>query len=105
MPIVSTIPSKGTASANSAIRSLEADEGGSDQAGGGPEVGTHHAHFVPHRPQRLAPHHLLSRRSDVFPGGDAEPAAEHDQLRLEDVRERPHRGAEMATDVGEDLEC
>src|SRR3954454_22515710 len=104
MPTLSRIPSKGTASANSAIRRLEADEGGADQPRRGPEVGTHDAHFVPHRPQRLAPHHLLRRRGDVFPGGDAESAAEHDQLRLEDVPERAHRRAEMTADVGKDLE-
>src|SRR4051794_29596514 len=104
MPTVSTIPSNGTASANSAIRRLEADEGGADQARRGPEVGAHDAHLVPHRTHRPAPHPPPRRRGDVSPGGAADPAAEHDQPGLEDVRERAHRRAEMVSDVGEDLE-
>src|SRR5690242_9716896 len=104
MPTSSTIPGKGTASAYSAIRRLEADEGGSDQACCGAEIGAHDAHLVAHRPQRLASHHLLRRRGDVLPGSDAEAAADHDQLRLEDVRERAHRRTEMAADVDEDLQ-
>jgi len=57
---------------------------------------------IAHGAQRLTLHHLHRARDHVLPRGDAEAAADHDQLRLEDVREGAHAGAEVAADLGED---
>src|SRR3954451_12646312 len=82
---------------------VEADECGADRACGGSELRGDDAYPVAHGTERLALHDLERRRDQVLPAGDAEAAADDDQLRGEDVREGSHRRAEVAADVGKDL--
>ena len=56
-------------------------------------------HGAAHRLERLAPRDLLRRPAQVVEGGDAEAAAEHDELRPEDVDEGADAGAEVAADL------
>ena len=62
------------------VQRLEADEGRADQAGRRAELGLRQPHGAAHRLERLAPHDLLRRAAQVVVGGDAEAAAEDDQL-------------------------
>src|SRR5207253_7798798 len=85
------------------VQRLEPDEGGADQARGGAELRLRKPEGAAHRLERLAPRHLLGRTTEVVVGGDAEAAAEDDELRAEDVDEGPDAGAEVAAHLLEQL--
>ena len=78
---------------------LERDEPGADHAGHRPELGDREPHPLAGRRERLAQHHLAHRPEQQLACRDAEAAADHDHVGIEEVDERPDRRAEVAADL------
>ena len=82
---------------------VERDETGADQPGGGPELCADDRDPVARMSEGLAAHDLTRRLEHEVARG-REPAADHDQLGIEDVHERPDSGPEMPADPVQDLD-
>ena len=81
-----------TASGTGYPQRLERDERGADQPRRVPSSARATRTSSRIGAQRLAPHHLARRPEQLLPRGDAEAAADHDHVRLEQVHERAHAG-------------
>src|SRR5882762_1555643 len=82
---------------------VEGDEAGADEARGGPELCAHDRHSVA-RPRERFTAQDLARGVEHEVAGSREAAADHDQLRIEDVHEAADTGAEVAADAVENLD-
>src|SRR3954453_21380974 len=76
---------------------------GADQPGGGPELCPKNRDLVASPSEGLAAHDFTRRVEHEIAGG-REPAADHDELGIEDVHERPDSGPEMPADPVQDLD-
>src|SRR6185437_17029902 len=83
------------------VQRLEADHPGADHTRIVPELRKHDPNGVATRLEGVALDDLTSRGTQEVERGFPEAAADHDQLRLERVHVRRHRGADVAADPGE----
>src|SRR6186997_1185395 len=93
-----------TASVMTLTDCVERDETGADQPRRRPELCTDDRHAIAGTRERLALQDL-TRGIEHEVAGSREPAADHDQFRVEDVHEAPDAGSEPPADPGENLDC
>src|SRR5436309_8248533 len=92
-----------TASGTALTDCVERHEAGADQPGRGPELCTHDRDAVARLRERLTAQDLARGvEHEVTRGREA--AADHDQLRVEDVHEAPDAGAKAPADAVEKLD-
>src|SRR6266566_6542597 len=82
---------------------VERNEAGADQARGGPELRADDRHSITRSRERFTAQDL-ARGVEHEVAGSRKAAADHDQLRVEDVHEAADAGAEVAADAVENLD-
>src|SRR5713101_1572051 len=82
---------------------VEGDETGAEQARSRPELCAHDRHSVARAGERFTPQNL-ARRMEYEVACGREPAADHDEVRVEDVHEAADAGAEVTADAVKNLD-